>query len=75
MLRRATVVETDVTGEHIASIISMTRIGELGATLAVTSFLIIFALMMEVILSSETSVIIKATWRNVLEDGVLHIKV
>jgi hypothetical protein len=37
MLRRVTLVETDVTEEHLPSIISVTRIGELGTTLAVTS--------------------------------------
>jgi hypothetical protein len=36
MLRRVALVRTDVSEEHIVSIIRMTRIGELG-TLAVTS--------------------------------------
>jgi hypothetical protein len=36
MLRRAALIRTDVSQERIASIISVTRIGELG-TLAVTS--------------------------------------
>jgi hypothetical protein len=37
MLRRMALVRTDVSEEHIASIIRVIRIGELGTTLAVTS--------------------------------------
>jgi hypothetical protein len=37
MLRRVALVRTDVSEERSASIISVTRIGELGTTLAVTS--------------------------------------
>jgi hypothetical protein len=37
MLRRVAVVRTDVSGEFSASFIRVTRIGELGTTLAVTS--------------------------------------
>jgi hypothetical protein len=37
MLRRVAVVITDVSEERIASIISVTRIGELGKMLAVTN--------------------------------------
>jgi demethoxyubiquinone hydroxylase (CLK1/Coq7/Cat5 family) len=37
MLRRVALVKTDVSEEHIASIIRVTRIGELGTTLVVTS--------------------------------------
>jgi hypothetical protein len=37
MLRRVTLVRTDVSEELSASIIRVTRIGELGTTLAVTS--------------------------------------
>jgi hypothetical protein len=37
MLRRVALVETDVSEEHSASFIRLTRIGELGRTLAVTS--------------------------------------
>jgi hypothetical protein len=37
MLHRVALVRTDVSEELSASIIRMTRIGELGATLAVTS--------------------------------------
>jgi hypothetical protein len=38
MLRRVVLVRTDVSEEHSASIIRVTRIGELGTTLAVTSY-------------------------------------
>jgi hypothetical protein len=37
MLRRVALVRTDITEELTASIIRVTRIGELGPTLAVTS--------------------------------------
>jgi hypothetical protein len=37
MLRRVALVRTNVSEERSASIISVTRIGELGTTLAVTS--------------------------------------
>jgi hypothetical protein len=37
MLRRVALVRTDVSEEHIASIIRVTGIGELGTMLAVTS--------------------------------------
>jgi hypothetical protein len=37
MLRRVVLIRTDVSEEHISSIIKVTRISELGTTLAVTS--------------------------------------
>jgi hypothetical protein len=37
MLRRVAILRTDVSEERSTSIIRMTRIGELGTTLAVTS--------------------------------------
>jgi hypothetical protein len=80
-------VRTDISKELSASIIRVTRIDELGSTLAVTSnrstlivtanvvpgSSILVTLMIEALRSSETSVPTKGTQRNIPEVGVMNI--
>jgi hypothetical protein len=60
MLRRVALLRTNVSEDLSATIIRVTRIGELGTTL-----------MMETLSSSETSVLTRATRHNVPEDAIL----
>jgi hypothetical protein len=64
MLRRTALVITDVAEELSASFIRVTRISELGTTLAVTSN--------QRTLRRNWSILTSATRRNVPEDTILH---
>jgi hypothetical protein len=76
MLYRVPLVRTEVLEESIASIFRVTRIGELGTTLAVTSnpklLCASVTLMMEAKHFFETSVLIRVTRLAIPIDGILH---
>jgi hypothetical protein len=86
MLRRVAHVRTDISEEPSASIIRVTRIGELETTLAVTSVRrllvtanvvpsspILVTLIMLALGFTETSVLTRATRRNISEDRIFTI--
>jgi hypothetical protein len=85
MLCHVALVRTDVSEEPSASFIRVTRIGELGTTLAATSnrckkgflhsvsqLLVAASVVLSSLGSSETSVLTRATQRNIPEDTILQ---
>jgi hypothetical protein len=73
LLPRVALVRTDVSEERIASIIKVTRVFlrsvlRLLVTANISNSPILINLMMKAILSSETSILIRAIKRNIPED-------
>jgi hypothetical protein len=65
MLGHVAIIRTNVSNVHIASIIRVARIGELGTMLAVNS-------NQRTLRRNTTSVLTKATQRNIPEDGIFQ---
>jgi hypothetical protein len=75
MLHRVDLMRTDVSEDFIASLIRITRIGELRLLVVakvVLSSSILVTLMMEATRSSETSILTRITRRNMPQDDIVH---
>jgi hypothetical protein len=72
MLKSVALVRSDVSVERNAYIVCLHGLLRMLVTGTIPSSPILFALKTEAKHSSETSVLIRATRRNILEDAVLH---
>jgi hypothetical protein len=71
-LCRAALVRTNVSEELSASLCSSLQCASVASYGYVPSSPILLTLMMDALSSSETSALIRATWRNIPEVAILH---